>query len=435
MIDLGIRATLVILVLAFWRYAIRRQDSLPFLMLALYLTVYLIILPFFQDDTLLAWRYVSAGIDGPRQTYLIGSICFLIGMFVSLYGLNRINTGMPAAIWGGVYRGLTWRGLLLAYALFAVVCFAVQTSTFGSPLYMFEAKDQFAAASQYAEGHWYLVILSSSLIVPTVLLMGKATQSLRSWRFALVALVLALAYFLICAPSTRTWAVAIILSLVFYRAGKVFTARNLATLVLVGAVSYAVLAFLDVNRRGATVSDLDVGELSSSDQSFKAVALLFIPYEDALIAIDQLDRTRNWYYFKYLAGAATPLQLVPKALFPYRPDSDKETDLTKNIFGEIKDIEFFHDDSTLTYTVMGAGYTDCGLPGCLVAGVVYGLLILLFAGGLQYPGPGRIMSMYNLIQLFAGYRLSNEVNLQYFYTTLMFLIVIGMLNGLARVRR
>lgn len=413
-----------------WYSARQTLLARPLMVLLAVMSLYFVLLPAFNEETLYAWRLMRFSEQELRSKYIVASTVFLTSYTLTLSAGLRIKLPTIDRGWSYLFSGLETRGLVTAYLFFVGICFLAQIMLHGSPFYMFESKSAFEVATENSSGRWSLVILGSSLIYPTVMLLGHL-QSTRGLRQVIaISLALGLVYLIVCTPQTRTWAAALLLSMMFLRTEKIGLLRFLAACLGAAVVGLVLLIALDLYRQGQSISELDSGSFLSDLP--KALFLLFTPYENAILAIDHADATSSFYYFRYLLGAATPLQLLPGALFPFRPDVDKEKVMTESIFGEIKGFDFFQDDSTFTFTILGSGYADAGMFGVVVAGFSYALLTLILSRGLQLSGSARLIAYFVLILLFAGYRLSNEVNLQVIYVVAMFTALSRILAKLTR---
>lgn len=414
----------VALLFSIWFCARQTLLARPLLVLLAVMSLYFVMLPAFNTETLYAWRFARLSEEELRAKYLVASTVFLFFFLITLAIGIRIKLPLIDRGWAYLFSDLQTRGLLTGYLVFVVICFFAQTILHGSLFYVFESKSAFEVATENNSGRWSLVILGSSLIYPTVILIGHLQERRRLATVAFYTVTLSLIYLIVCTPQTRTWAAALLLSLMFLRSEKIGAFRFFGIAlggVLVGMI---LLIVLDIVRQGTSFSDIDMSEFLQNLP--KALFLLFTPYENALLAIDHADATGSFFWFKYLLGAATPLQLLPGALFPFRPSVDKEKVMTESILGEIKDFDYFQDDSTFTFTIMGSGYSDAGMLGVAVAGVVYAFITVLLARGLFISASARLMSYFTLLLLFAGYRLSSEVNLQIVYIVGMFTVLYRM---------
>ena len=419
-----------LLLTGIWFSARNTLLARPLLVLLTVFSLYFVILPLLNNETLYAWRF-SRGPDSQLiENYLIGSSIFLVFFFLTFSTGRHIRISAVDRAFGIIYKETKLKGFIFSYLIFLVICFLCQTLLHGSIGYIFESGSAFEVATENSSGRWSLVILGSSLIYPMVLLIGKIQSSQKLSSTLVWTILLSLIYLIICTPSTRTWAAALLLSLLFLYSEKISSVRFFIGVTLSAIVGLVLLIALDIYRLQLPVQDIQWTDFLANIP--KSLLLMFSPYENSMLAIDYSDATANFFWFKYLAGAATPLQLLPGALFPFRPDVDKERVLTESVFGQIKNFDFFHDDSTFTFTVMGSGYTDAGYVGVAIAGIIYATLIILVSRGLIFGAAGRLMTYFSLILIFAGYRLSNEVNLQVLYIILMFVIITRMISTLTQ---
>jgi hypothetical protein len=144
------------------------------------------------------------------------------------------------------------------------------------------------------------------------------------------------------------------------------------------------------------------------------------PVDNAVLLYSEMANHGSTYFVQLL-GAITPLVLLPSSLFPFKLPADKDAELTRMFFPEGADTAFYHEGSTLTFTVPATGYADAGYLGVFVASIIYVLLlcwyIRIFRRGSK---SARYIAAYLMLVHIVGFRLSIESLLIGFYTSLLF---------------
>jgi hypothetical protein len=152
------------------------------------------------------------------------------------------------------------------------------------------------------------------------------------------------------------------------------------------------------------------------------------PVDSAVLLYDQMS-TPNLMYFQYLLGAITPLVMVPSSLLPFKPRPDKDVALTDLFFPGGAPSQFYHEGSTLTFTIPGSGYADAYYLGTFVASALYVAIFCVYVS-IYRKGPRSakyIAAFYMLLHI-AGYRLSIETMFISFYLSIF---LIGFTHWLA----
>jgi oligosaccharide repeat unit polymerase len=299
--------------------------------------------------------------------------------------------------------------------VFAAITYVANVVKFHSVLYFARNLDSFFAGVSLEGGLWFVQTLSWILIFPLVAFVGK-NLDLKLWRSMGILACAMVIFTVVAKPSTRTETIALLVAAVIY----LFSVRRIRFNALaVGILASCVilmLVFLDVVRQGEASADpMDANASSVVLSAYQNVG----PADNGMILIDYLS-AHPWLYFKYLAPSLLPTSLIPRALVPFKPRTDIEGVLTYSIFGFDLDPLRYHEGGTLTYTVPAAGYADLGFVGVGVAALIYSFMFCVFLRGWRLRSrSGRFTSLYFLILLIAGLRLSDEALLDTFYWTLL----------------
>lgn len=298
---------------------------------------------------------------------------------------------------------------------FVMLTYAVNAFKFHSLTYFVRNLDSFAAGVSLEGGLWFVQILSSIAIFPAIVFLAS---NLKASPIRLIfTLVLVMVMFNVLAkPSTRTETITLLLAVAIYSFSLGKFRINLLTAGVTLAGVILLLVFLDKLRQG----NLQGGDEQTSALSILIGAFQNVgPADNGMILIDYLKH-HSWLYFRYLLPSLSPLSLVPSAIFPLKPRTDVEGVLTYAIFGFNLDPATYHEGGTLTYTVPVAGYADYGYVGVVVAGIVYGFIFSVFLRGWRSQFVTvRFLTLYYIILLIGGLRLSIEALMQSFYWTIL----------------
>lgn len=392
---------------------------------AFYYFLFFIIRPygqvFFQvglDDT---YRIVKYSI-----MYQISGILFLLTMIlVGMWAKPRWQTKVKGA-WLFSFPPKNHSGYLLAFAIFFSISYGVNVFREKSFLYPFESGDIFAAEMALAHGEWFLNILAASVTVATLAWYSTVYYRV-SKRASLLLLIPALLIIMqIGRDSARTIILVVFLSWVFCYPNVVKKSiGGMLQLMIVGCCCIVLLVVLGKARTNSSAplsGEINLVLLSAFGETR--------PADNALLVFDHYS-SRNFQDFRYLAGAITPLCLVPSKLLPLKPESNKDEQLTNAIFPLGIDLTYYHEGSTLTFTVPASGYADFGWIGVVVASFLYSLIYLYYAALGRGDSGNKFISTYLLLTHIAAMRLSIETCFVGLYTAMLFY---GLFKCISRIR-
>jgi oligosaccharide repeat unit polymerase len=278
-------------------------------------------------------------------------------------------------------------------------------SRLGSSTYFTSVHDSFAAKQQMAAGTWFVEALSQIVIFALIAVLAKNIEAkpARIWCLCLLTVIAVLMF---SQPASRTGTIAIVLAVAIYSVSRAKSLRWLLVAVPVAALAVAwLLLTLNALRMGGTLASLS--ELDYSAINLAATQLDLVPADDAIVLVDYF-RTHSWLYFHYLLPSLLPVNVIPSAIFPYKPDPNVDRALTYSIFGFDPDPQF-HEGSILTFTVPGAGYADLWYFGVVIAAVLYGFLFSFFLRGWKSESSSvRFITLWWLVTITAELRVSVE---------------------------
>ncbi len=290
---------------------------------------------------------------------------------------------------------------------------------FGSATYLFHNLDAFAATMAVANGSFYLDTLSEILVYGFLMVVSCNYWKYPAGRSLLMMIGLLLITFLWTKMSNRTTLLVAILAWV--ACAMSFERQRRVGLFRFGLLGYFLLVLLYV------VNYFRAGEISSVSSAniafgaFTGAMADLVPVDDALLLYGTID-SHQLTHFVYLLGAITPFLLLPSALVPFKPRLDKDSTLTDIFFPHGADPTFFHEGSTLTFTIPASGYADAWFLGTFVASVVYVVLFCFYVKIFRYGSrSARYIAAFWLMILVAAYRLSVEAALLTFYSSVVFI--------------
>jgi len=349
-------------------------------------------------------------------TYAACGLIFSIVFHRTVYKLYQ----KPSLFFDGWFRICNF-DRIRRLRFFAVLCFftvltyLVNALKFHSLGYFRQNLDSFEAGVNLQGGLWFLQILSWILIFPLIALVARNLDARPVKLFGLL-LIAMVGFYLIARPSTRTETISLLAAVAAYSFSVGKIRINLTSLAIISGGVIALLVLLDALRQGNLQAGPEqVGILGWLIGAFQNLG----PADNGMILIDYLKH-HSWLYFRYLLASLSPLSLVPSALFPYKPRTDIEGVLTYKLFGFDLDASRYHEGGTLTYTVPVAGYADLGFLGVVVAALLYGFIFAFFLRGWRSKSTSvRFITMYYLILIIAGLRLSVEALMSTFYWVML----------------
>lgn len=325
--------------------------------------------------------------------------------------------------------------LWLVCAIFLMVSYIINVGRYGSPLYLIDFQgDQsdFEIMQQGAGGAWYLNVLVGAAFFPISLYISAQLQRKLSGKIGIfrasVSILLAFAaYFIVVRPATRTALLAALLAILFISFGRRIGIKQVLWAIPAALGLLMLTSVLNFFRTGAFGSDMSIVETLGSS------LIDFHQFETAIYLLENYASNPDWYYFKYFLGAITPLSLIPSALVPFRPDTNKDALLTEKLWAVTSDSTFFSENSTVTYTAFISGYPDFGYFGVAVAGMSFGLLCFFFCSAINKVHVSKLFFMVAFLNLIIGVRYSVEGALLTFWVFVMFsAAILGILGGVGR---
>ena len=351
------------------------------------------------------------------QRLLIGSFIFLLVQWI---GIKLLADSKPSrfALRSYSFDGARPRGIALAFGVLMVISFIGCTIKFGSPAYLFTANDSFEATMKLADGSWYITYLAEILMYGLLMAVGYLYWKRTAWRSLLVTLGLMLLTYFWVKSTARTGMLVVLIAWIscFFSEKQ----QRRINIFYLGGIGYVLLILLYVGNfvRLGAASDIDLSKALFG--ALFAAAADLSPIDNAVLLYAEMGQHAGTYFMQLL-GAITPLVLLPSSIFPFKLPADKDAELTRIFFPQGADTAFYHEGSTLTFTVPASGYADAGYFGLLVAAVLYVLLfcwyIRIFRCGSK---SSRFIAAFQMLVHIVGYRLSIETLLISFYTSLFF---------------
>lgn len=432
--DLLIAANLLSLVIL-GLVAYRRTESFLLLLMALVQSIYLVVAP---------WLYVHHGLSsGYLQwypvrpdhvtTYLVCGLAFLWLYYPIVLVLASRPVRPVDEILGILdYDRVGRARLVMILIAFGFVSYVAQTFKFSDPLFFMNRGNSFAAQMALARGWWFVTVLGGFVVGPVTILLARAQTRLTPK--SLLALLAAMTfYYVFLVPGGRTWALSMVLAWVAFHFGSV-RLRYLPLYLGTGVGLVLLLVVLNGLRLGQKAPS------GSGGINIAASAVDFLQFDNALILINHFE-SHEMYHFRYMAGAVTPLVLVPSKLFPWKPPADKEANLTSDIFGEVP-ATYYHPGSTITFSVPMSGYADAGPIGVVFATVIYALITAFYLKGMRTGDTVRRYLCLNgfIAVALGGYRLGPEGHLQsfwldIFYYGLLYVMCYATIGGRSPIAR
>lgn len=349
---------------------------------------------------------------------LLGSLMFLCIQYVALKYISGYRPGRVLVQWFDFSRA-TSRGIWLTFACFMVMSFVGSAIIFSDVGYMWSSMSAFDAATNQAAGSYYLNYIAESLFYGAILVIGFYYSRMTPARsFALLIGVLSFTY-VWSRLAARTGVLVVLIA--WLSCSLSATRQRSLSLVYIAFFGYVLLILLYVGNL------VRLGEAASIDVSNAvfgaaiAAASDLSPVDSSVLLYSEMSQHESTHFVQ-LAGALTPMVLIPSSIFPLKIPADKDTELTKVFFPEGVDTTLFHEGSNLTFTVPGSGFADAGYVGVFVSSLVYAILFCVYIWIYRRGSPSArfIAAVYLLIHI-VGYRLSVEALLMTFYSTFLFL--------------
>lgn len=368
--------------------------------------------------------YIKALIDVNSATdFVLYFNIFLLSAYFSsrlwgiLFPLGKTARHIYFPLPGFFPRDWNLARLWLAFWGMLAVSYAANVVRFHKPLYFLETVNAFASSRELAGGSWFIIILTTSYLIPAVMLLGKLLEDRKLRAYIFVTLVSVIGTIIVAKASNRT--VTLVVAITALLVSKPAWPRSLYRLIWVAAMPAGAigLTVLNMIRLGKGVQWSAIGGFMVN------VYLALSPSLNGIFLTSQWS-AKNYILFKYLPMAMSPFVMIPSALLPEKGYVDLQSIFTDHLFPTL-DPRFFSDGSVLTYTLVGAGYGELGPLGVAIVGVLWVLLIgIVMRLVMSKDGAVRAFSIYLLVSMAMSYRTCMEsifIQLQY-HIYLMMLI-------------
>lgn len=349
---------------------------------------------------------------------LFGSLLFLCIQYLAVKYFSGYRPPGLLIRWFDFSRAKP-RGIWLTFICFMVISFVGSAIKFGDAGYMWSSVSAFDAATSQAEGSYYLNFIAEAVFYGAIMVIAFYCSRMRPAKsFALLIFILALTY-VWSKLAART---GVLVVLIAWLSCSLSAARQRAlNIIYIALFGYVLLILLYV---GNLVRLGDTESIDISRALFGAVVAAasdLSPVDCSVLLYSEMYQHESTNFVQ-LAGALTPMVLIPSSIFPMKIPADKDSELTRMFFPEGADTTFFHEGSTLTFTVPGSGFADAGYVGVLVSSLVYAVIFCVYIWIYRRGTPSArfIATVYMLIHI-VGYRLSVEALLMTFYTIFLFL--------------
>lgn len=355
---------------------------------------------------------------------LVGSLLFLLVQSGGLALFRRMR--LPAAalrIYD--FNGANQVGITIAFVVTMVISFIGCVIKFGNAGYLFHAADSFEAAINLANGSWYINYVAEALTYGMLMAVGWSHWRHPAMRSFMIMLGILLLTYFWARLAARTGILVVIVAWMasFFSIER----QRRMNIIYIGSVGYILLILLYVLNmiRLGNAEGLELGRAFFG--AIQSAAADLSPIDDAVLLYSEMHR-HSGTDFLFLAGAITPIVLIPSSLLPIKLPADKDAELTRIFFPDGAPIGFFHENSTLTFTVPGSGYADFGYLGTIVASTIYVALLCWYMQIFQRgTRSSRFVAAYLIVVHILGFRLSIESLLIQFYTSLVFVAFVRQL--------
>ena len=327
----------------------------------------------------------------------------------------------------------THKGYLRAFVLCLLVSYAANVIRLGSPLYFLSAGDLFAKSMALVNGLWFINVAALTAITCASLAWISSIYDRygKSASFGILLVFVALIY-IFGKPDSRTGLLVIFLAWLFSYPGII--KKGISGFLQLAVVAVFCVIFMLVYglaRTGGNVVDRGVANGGMSSMVGEAAISVFSdlrPADNALMLMEHFHYAPFWH-FQYLAGAITPLCLVPSKIFPFKLPADKEQVLTETIFPNGVNPYIYHFGSTLTFTLPASGYTDFGWAGVVVACILYSMFYMAMALLREISPQSKLIGSFLLLNHIAQLRISIEGILISLYVFLLFFGIVRLVVG------
>ena len=349
---------------------------------------------------------------------LLGSLLFLCIQYVVVRYFSAYRPPRLLIQWFDFSRAKP-RGIWLTFVCFMAISFVGSAIIFSDVGYMWSSVSAFDAATSQAQGSYYLNYIAESSFYGAILVVAfYCSRMAPAKSFALLIAVLASTY-VWSRLAARTGVLVVLIA--WLSCSLSATRQRSLNILYIAFFGYVLLILLYVGnlvRLGQTAS-IDVSRAVFG--AVVAAASDLSPVDSSVLLYSEMSQHESTNFVQ-LAGALTPMVLIPSSIFPLKIPADKDSELTRMFFPEGVDTTFFHEGSNLTFTIPGSGFADAGYVGVFVSSLVYAILFCVYIWIYRRGSPSAkfIAAVYMLIHI-VGYRLSVEALLMTFYSGLLFL--------------
>jgi len=360
----------------------------------------------------------STNDDSAVTSLLVGSLIFLVVQSLALRVL------MPRPLSRHLrdcfdLSGATPRGVQVMFLVFMVVSFVGGVLRFHDVGYLWSGQSTFDATASLAGGSWYINYIAEMLVYGTTAATAYTYYRHRTFKSLLILIGLLALTYMWSKLVART---GVLVALIAWLSCYFSPARQRALNILyIAGFGYVLLILLYVGNFVRLGNIQDINPQTALFGAVVAAGADIAPVDNATLLYAEMDKHPSTDFVQ-LAGAATPLVLVPSSIFPFKIPPDKDSELNRIFFPEGADTAFYHEGSMLTFTVPASGYADAGFIGVAVSSLVYAVILCVYARIFRYGTASAryIAASYLLIHI-VGYRLSVETMLMSFWSSFLFI--------------
>jgi oligosaccharide repeat unit polymerase len=376
--------------------------------------IYLVIAPFiYQHYSIHSTYLMQYPVTSKHlMIYLYGGLIFIWVYYPAVLFFTKKKIKPLDSVYEILnFDRVSWLRLVFMIVVCGAVSYVCSVQKFGDLLYMFQKHNQFEVTMSLVRGNWFINVLGGLVTYTLFIFIGKCQKSPRK---GIVSVFAAMAFYIVfLSPSGRTWALMMVISWAAFHFGKI-KMKRIPVYILMGAATLFLLVILAYMRQGRSFGS------SAVDINIFSFLTDFLQFDNSMILIQYFEG-HEYYFFRYLLGAITPLVLIPSKVFPWKLPADKEANLTQDIFGSKLSAQYYHEGSTVSFTVPFSGYADCGMLGLIVASLLFAFITAFWLKGMKKSNTVKYISITGLIYVaLGGYRLGAEGHVMQLYTDLLF---------------
>jgi len=407
----------VILLIMLFRIMQDKLGRIIALVFLVYISTFTVLKPalLFYADIYLPY---STNSEEAVVSLLIGSLIFLA---VQLIAVKYFTGSRPSRYFKQIFdlSHATTSGIWGAYVLLMGVAFIGSVIKFGDVGYLLSSASTFDATMNQADGSWYINYIAECLMYGLLAVMAFYYHKLPGWKsFLLFVTVIAFTYFW-TRMAART---GILVTLIAWLCCAVsLEKQRKLNLIYISLFGYMLLILLYVGNLVRLGSAQNINMTTALFGAVTAAMSDLGPVDNAVLLYSEMHRHASTWFVQLL-GAVSPFVLIPSSIFPLKIPADKDSELTRTFFPDGADTSFYHEGSTLTFTVPGSGYADAGFFGTFVSCVIYAVVFCVYIRLYRRGSPStRFFAAVLLLIHIVGYRLSIEALMMTFYTSLLFI--------------